>query len=409
MDAKALAKSKRAHSLHHKKKHPTHQGLKAPSAGSDDKKAAGKQAKERPQQSHGQQTKERIPQNQGSRALPSNWDRYDEDFDLASEEVQASSSQPTESVVPKSKGADYAHLISEAKAQSQLPYSSDVVPLFDHFISDFTQDFGPMLAAKGQSILSWITDDSFEFESKANTSIEAPFLSINLNALAEQLAKAKLSERLYLQSDVLPLELLDDEYDEDKHDRQTYTSAAETNTISSSLGYNLGVSKNVQQHREPGSSSITATGDLLVQTSEESNPVKQNSVEILQSQEVNRSKSPVSGKPPIFEVASAEAELDMLLNSFSETTILESSGASLTGITSTADASGESMKKGTHMVEPVLNPANIDDAIDSLLQETSIVDDEQISLVTEANSESISSTIPKSKILDDFDSWLDTI
>lgn len=137
MDAKALAKSKRAHSLHHKKKHPTHQGLKAPSAGSDEKKAAGKQEKERPQKSHGQQTKERIPHNQSSKTLPSNWDRYDEELDLASEEAHASSSQPTESVVPKSKGADYAYLISEAKAQSQLQYSdsSDVLPLFDDFIS----------------------------------------------------------------------------------------------------------------------------------------------------------------------------------------------------------------------------------------------------------------------------------
>lgn len=402
MDAKALAKSKRAHSLHHKKKHPTHQGLKAPSAGSDEKKAAGKQEKERPQKSHGQQTKERIPHNQSSKTLPSNWDRYDEELDLASEEAHASSSQPTESVVPKSKGADYAYLISEAKAQSQLQYSdsSDVLPLFDDFISDFTQDFGPMLAAKGQSILSWIADDSFEFESKASVNTEAPFLSINLNALTEQLAKAKLSERLYLQSDVLPLELLDDAHDEEQHDHQTNASAAETNTISSSLAYNLGVNKNVQQHGEAGSSSITATGDFLVQTSEEeSNPVKEHSVEMLQSQEINRSNA-----PPMFEAASAEAELDMLLNSFSETSILESSGASLTGTPPTAEASVESMKKGTHMVKTVLNPANIDDAIDNLLEETSIVEDEKISLVTKANSET-----SKSRILDDFDSWLDTI
>lgn len=34
------------------------------------------------------------------------------------------------------------------------------------------QDFGPVLAAKGQSILSWIADDSFEFEGKGSTSHE---------------------------------------------------------------------------------------------------------------------------------------------------------------------------------------------------------------------------------------------
>lgn len=32
-----------------------------------------------------------------------------------------------------------------------------------------------MLAAKGQSILSWIADDSFEFEGKASTSLEVIF------------------------------------------------------------------------------------------------------------------------------------------------------------------------------------------------------------------------------------------
>lgn len=143
MDAKALAKSKRAHSLHHKKKHQTHQGLKVPSV---DKKAAGKQADERPEKSHDRQSKERAPQHQGSRALASNWDRYDVDFDLSSENAQASSSQPTEFVMPKSKGADYAHLISEAKAESQSHYSSDVLPLFDDFIGGMSFVFDIILA-----------------------------------------------------------------------------------------------------------------------------------------------------------------------------------------------------------------------------------------------------------------------
>ncbi|XP_042008730.1 uncharacterized protein LOC121757269 isoform X1 [Salvia splendens] len=183
MDAKALAKSKRAHSLHHKKKHHSQQGLKAssPSAGSD-----FKQASERPAKSEGQQAKERTSQFQSSREIPSNWNRYgDADFGLASENAREISSQLTEFVMPKSKGADYAHMISEA----QLDYSSDLVPLFDDFIGDFMQDFGSMLAAKGQSMLSWIADDSFEFEGNASITPQAPFLSLNLDALAEQLAK----------------------------------------------------------------------------------------------------------------------------------------------------------------------------------------------------------------------------
>ncbi|XP_042008731.1 uncharacterized protein LOC121757269 isoform X2 [Salvia splendens] len=155
MDAKALAKSKRAHSLHHKKKHHSQQGLKAssPSAGSD-----FKQASERPAKSEGQQAKERTSQFQSSREIPSNWNRYgDADFGLASENAREISSQLTEFVMPKSK--------------------------------DFMQDFGSMLAAKGQSMLSWIADDSFEFEGNASITPQAPFLSLNLDALAEQLAK----------------------------------------------------------------------------------------------------------------------------------------------------------------------------------------------------------------------------
>ncbi|KAI3457185.1 hypothetical protein Pfo_013848 [Paulownia fortunei] len=413
MDMKALAKSKRAHSLHHSKKHHPRQASKEPSIGSGNQKPTEKQAKEKPTKSH------------GSRPLPSNWERYDEDFDLGSEEAQSSSNQPTEFVVPKSKGADYAHLISEAKAQPQANYSSDVFPLFDNFIYDFTQDFGPMLAAKGQSILSWIADDIFEFEGKASTTVEAPFLSLNLNALAKQLAKTKLSERLFLEPDILPLELLDDELQacgEDKHDPQTCTSAAETDSGASSLSYNEEVSKNVQRYHEPVSSPITVTANIPVQNSEEGlKPIKQNMDEILQSQVTERSISPKSiserivdstaGNPPIFEAASVEAELDMLLSSFSETNVLESTSASSTEIPSVAAVSGKTVKQGTHMMKP----ANIDDDIDNLLEETSYLTKthgRRLSNGVEASPDDITSTMhpsSKSKLLDDFDSWLDTI
>lgn len=123
MDMKALAKSKRAHSLHHSKKHNPHnaqQALKAPSISSGDKKPAGKQSKEKPQQSH------------NSRQLPSNWDRYSKDLDLGFEDVaKVSPSQPNEFIAPKSKGADYAHLVSEAKAQAQVHHASDAFPFSD--------------------------------------------------------------------------------------------------------------------------------------------------------------------------------------------------------------------------------------------------------------------------------------
>ncbi|KAK6134908.1 hypothetical protein DH2020_031352 [Rehmannia glutinosa] len=377
MDVKALAKSKRAHSNHHSKKHNPHQASKA--------------------------------------------------ISIASDKAQPSSSQPTEFVVTKSKGADYAHIISEAKDQSRANYSSDVIPLFDDVINDFTQDFGPMLlAAKGQNILSWIADDDFEFEDKPSTSVEAPFLSLNLNALAEQLAKAKLSDRCFIEPDLLPLELLDDELqacDEDKHDPQTHTSAAETDSRASSLGYNQEFSKNVQQYREPTSSAVTVARNIPVQTSEEGlKPLNQNKDEIFQSQETDRSISAKSISERIinstarnsstFQASNAEAELDMLLSSFNETSVLESPSASSSiEIPSTGAVPSEIVKNGTHMMKSAI----IDDDIDNLLEETSIltkIEDMQLSNEVKASADVISSTLnpsSKSKLLDDFDSWLDTI
>lgn len=38
--------------------------------------------------------------------------------------------------------------------------------------------------------------------------LQAPFLSLNLHALAEQFAKAKVSERLFAEPDLLPPELV---------------------------------------------------------------------------------------------------------------------------------------------------------------------------------------------------------
>ncbi|CAA0816203.1 Unknown protein [Striga hermonthica] len=390
MDVKSLAKSKRAHSQNHSKRHQPQQSSKTPSVGSDSKKQTGRQAKGKTPQPH-------VP-----KPLPSNWDRYGENLGLDSEEALTSSSQPTEFVLPKSKGADYAHLISEAKDQSRSSRSTDVSHLFGDVISDFTRDFGPMLlAAKGQSLLSWADDDDFELEGKTSTSHEAPFLSLDLKALSEQLAKAKLSERCFLEPDLFPSELLDElqACDEDKHDPKTRTSATETKSRFSSPLHNQEFSQNY------GPSS---TRDLLVQTPAQAlETLKQENIGILQSQDTARSISresipeqifvPTAKSPSIFEAASAEAELDMLLSSFGETEIVESIGGNV--------------KNHEH----TLTSANIDDDIDKLLEETSnltVLDgrrgSNEVSAIADDRSSALNAD-SKSKLLDDFDSWLDTI
>ncbi|KAL6529583.1 hypothetical protein OROGR_015206 [Orobanche gracilis] len=333
MDVKALAKSKRAHSNHHSKKHHPHQASKAasPSIALDNKKPTGKQAKCK------------FPQPHVTKLLPSNWERYNENLDLDSAEAQLSSSHPTELVVPKSKGADYAHLISDAKDQFRSNYSSD----FFHSLNDvINDDFSPLLlAAKGQSILSWVSDDDVEFEEITNPSVEPPFLSLNLSTLAEQLAKAKLSKRCFLDPNLFPLELLDDELqarEEDKHDSQTCTSVAETDFLASSLDHNQVLIKNGKQYHE--SLSVSVTKRIHVRTSKGE----------LEPQGTFRSISPESNSnckfdstaknTSTFQATSAEAELDMLLSSFGETKINESNRTLPMSVTA---VSSETVKKRT--------------------------------------------------------------
>ncbi|KAL2496834.1 uncharacterized protein Fot_40591 [Forsythia ovata] len=329
MDTKALAKSKRAHSLHHSKKHHPHQTSKVPSVSSatasGGKKQPGKQVAEKPQQS------------QSSRTLPSNWDRYEEEFVLDSENTaQGSSSQATD-VVRKSKGADYVYLLSEAKAQSQGNYSSDIFSSLSDVLDDFTQGLGPLLSARGQSIMSWVADDSFKLEDMSTTSYEAPFLSLNLHTLAEQLAKAKVSERLFAEPDLLPPELIDElqEHNEDKHDLSQIsygTQTAETDDCASSLTREPEENTFKQPNRVATSSATTSTRDFSVPTAIDVNHIDD---EIWHYKQIDQKSLPESisnvtvdsatMKSARFEAANAEAELDMLLDSFNENKFFESS------------------------------------------------------------------------------------
>ena len=123
MDAKALAKSKRAHSQHHSKRPHSNQTSKAPLAGNAGAGNTNKQP--------GNQTREKPHQSKGLSRLPANWDRYEEEFDSGSEDP--SSTNPANDVImPKSKGADYGELLSEAKSQSQSnPYLDSFASLDD--------------------------------------------------------------------------------------------------------------------------------------------------------------------------------------------------------------------------------------------------------------------------------------
>ncbi|KAK9049532.1 hypothetical protein SSX86_031499 [Deinandra increscens subsp. villosa] len=191
MDTKSLAKSKRAHSLHHKK-HPPNQKVKGATtsvAPSGTDKALGKAVKEK------------------TRACPialaSNWDRYEDKDDLMLDnQIDGQASQQGDAVVPKSTGADYAYLISEAKAQNSTKLSSEIFPSLDDFVSDFGLGKESFFAVRGESLLSSIQNDSFFVDDEAPANYEASFLSLNMHALAEQLVKIYLPKRLFMEADL---------------------------------------------------------------------------------------------------------------------------------------------------------------------------------------------------------------
>lgn len=119
MDAKALAKSKRAHSLHHSKKsHPSSKPKPTTASAGSSKASSEKPAQPR--------------QPRAAPALPSNWGRYEEEPDSCLEVPHSEvPGQSSDVPPPKSKGADYRHLLAEAKSQPQSHFD----PYLDNFPS----------------------------------------------------------------------------------------------------------------------------------------------------------------------------------------------------------------------------------------------------------------------------------
>ncbi|EPS58931.1 hypothetical protein M569_15881 [Genlisea aurea] len=311
MDVKALAKSKRAHTLQHSRKNPPPSSKKSSIGSEEKKKTSGNQSKEKP------------PQFQVSRHLPSNWDRYNDDdaSGSVSEEAQTGSVQQSlEFVAPKSKGADYAYLLSEAKAQAQ-PQVHRTTNAFPFSDDGFGVDFGSMLAERGESLFSWIQDDDFDFDGEGGSDFQVPFLSLNLDSLADRLAKSKPSERLFIEPGLIQ-ERLDKELPEEKS----------SSSSSSSISLQMKDGRNSEFERRRDQESVS------------------------QQQRV---------KNPSSEASNLESELDMLLNSFGEASLFEPSSSS-----------SEEVKYSAAAAESGDNSYG---------------------------------AVSKSKLLEDFDSWLDTI
>ncbi|KAE9616897.1 hypothetical protein Lalb_Chr03g0029681 [Lupinus albus] len=423
MDVKALAKSKRAHTQHHSKKPHHNQKLKATtplssSSGSND--AAGTAKKPLVKDQLNDKTT-----NRSSRGLPSNWDRYGEgEFEDGSEGF---SSEISDVVLPKSKGADFRYLIAEAQSQAETNLES--FPSFDDLIlGEFNLGLSSMLAVRGEGSVSWAGDDNFMVEDKGTGNPEASFMSLNLHALAENLAKLDLSKRLFIEPDLLPAELCADYVVKGCNEEPGKLESSEdsellANMMSKELNLDDFAADHFTASSSPSNShaasTTTSSNDFLI-------PVNYVDVEIQQadssiknkaflpSAEANLHSTEDTGrKNSTFEAASAEEELDMLLDSPSEVKILDFPGYKLnTPFPVSLGASCVNPPQISNK-EPVPSKitASLDDALDNLLQETSTLMNPNVVLRSpeEGHIQSSSHTGSHSKVSDDFDSWFDTL
>ncbi|KAL1363101.1 protein ECERIFERUM 16 isoform X2 [Arachis hypogaea] len=391
MDVKSLAKSKRAHTQHHTKKpHHKHKtptpSQSSPSSSSDvSNDVIGSRKKQLNQKGT---TVNRNSSSRASSTLPNNWDRYyDEDEEIDSVIAEGATKVPNDgAVLPKSKGADFRHLVDEARSQADaslegLPSLDDTLP------GEFNVGLGSMLAVRGEGFVSWIGDYNFVVEEKPGAYQEASFISLNLHALAENLAKVELSKRLFIEPDLLPTELSMEGLAEGSNEENYKLES----TGDSELG-NL-MSREVDSSHESKASFPSVEANLLP------------------AEDTRRKHS-------TFEAADAEKELDMLLDSLSETKILDTQGykPNTTSVSLGAfkvDPPGIS-KRESVAPKTASSSASLDDVLDDLLEETSTLTNPNV-LVRPQEEKSVLQSVQSShsestsKVTDDFDSWFGTL
>ncbi|KAJ4981732.1 hypothetical protein NE237_032569 [Protea cynaroides] len=434
MDTKALAKSKRAHSQHHSKskRPPPNQASKVPSvvataSAGNTQKPSGKQTREKSRQSHGSTT-----------ALPSNWDRYDEEeFDLGSEDLSlGSTSGASDVVAPHSKGADYGYLISQAQSQLQSQYDPDPdgLALFHDTFPDFNQGRSSMLSIKGNRILSWIRDDAFIVDENVTTSYEAPFLSLDLHTLAGQLEKIDISERLFIEPGLLPPELeTEGSKESNRLESDHFETACESEVAESrsdKLYHERADGEMVVDYKNdtPATTSSEHPGPLLTHERALSiNPVNIDSslseqtdtTEVIGSiSRLSLSSMDSNKKSSRFEAAVAEAELDLLLDSLGDSQFLDHSGLHdeisnsipVVGQEPSTSSLGVTPVQAQVVLKSIPVTVNLDDAVDDLLWGASSPRNQD--KLPKPQRDLHSTTFvsgSNSKVLEDFDSWLDTI
>ncbi|CAN6327283.1 unnamed protein product [Urochloa humidicola] len=357
MDPKAAAKSKRSHTVHGRRAHQT----PAAAAAHRQKRAAAAATSSGPR----------------SRNLPSNWDRYDDEGEA---EDPAAAAEWTGEVAPRSKGANFEFLLEQARAQPREDRGlrAPWLPSQDSPF-DFMQASTFMFEAKGEGILSWCADDNFILEDDLAPDFKVPFLSMDLHALAKQLSKLKLSQRLFVEEDLLTEDLAD--ASEDNEILIECDTSVENDAKGTSVAHNL----NFEPRKDATYSDDQMKSESQSQFFEHdatTSPKINTHLVNSESEEDKTYTGTMDTDPGIghskglkFEVGSAEEELDMLLNSLGGTHLSSSNLDESFGDDSTSQGTktSRSNKKVTSSMpsqSSVLAP--MDDALDDLLSETSL-------------------------------------
>lgn len=292
--------------------------------------------------------------------------------------------------------------------------------------------------------------------------MQASFLSLNLNALAEHLAKADLSQRLFVEADLLPSEsgtegsmassnqepgLMQTEHESEaavdiSRHRDIASEASEDfpEGEEESVAHKIKAAANISEDKastdfwekakivDTKSTSVVGRKNVdATFSNQRSTLVNQTKDDVTSSQyekfgqnkalepsaQFNENSVSVSKNLPTFEATAAEADLDMLLDSFNDTRFTDSSSSKCSNSSvsqqTSSTAPPQLSRKGPDLFKSASVTASFDDVLDDLLQETSnLMNRNGLSQPHETQSSS-SQSVTKSKVLDDFDSWLDTI
>ncbi|EMS51945.1 hypothetical protein TRIUR3_03632 [Triticum urartu] len=236
--------------------------------------------------------------------------------------------------------------------------------------------------------MSWFEDDNFILEDDLAPDFEVPFLSMDLHALATKLSKIKLSQRLFMEEDLLPEDMAVASEDEDDEILIQLGTTLESDAKGSFVQHNFRDIKPGKDAVSPDHASNIHSDDPM-KTHLQSECFAEEATTSFKviprpMQSDTETYTGITGTVPNaghreqskLGMVAPEEELDMLLNSLdgthlSSSNLDESFGSSSTLVGMKINESNEKVvSSSTTSKSLALSP--VDDDLDALLSETSL-------------------------------------